>query len=61
MTTKYSDEGLLITIRDDILFQSGSAELTAGKREIAKEIGELLRKEKERWKGLFLDIPIMCQ
>ncbi|EIM0149570.1 flagellar motor protein MotB [Listeria monocytogenes] len=52
MTTKYSDEGLLITIRDDILFQSGSAELSAGKREIAKEIGELFAQGKGTMEGI---------
>ncbi|PZG40599.1 chemotaxis protein MotB [Listeria ivanovii] len=52
ITTKYSDEGVLITIRDDILFQSGSAELSANKREIAKEIGELFAQGKGTMEGI---------
>lgn len=40
MIMKYLDEGFLIIICDDILFQLGSVELIVGKCEIVKEIGE---------------------
>lgn len=40
--TELLDEGLLLTIRDSILFQSGSADVQASYREVAGEVSDLL-------------------
>lgn len=42
LNTSLSDEGLLVTIRDNVLFDSGSAEVRPEDVKIAKEIAELL-------------------
>jgi chemotaxis protein MotB len=42
LQTSLTDEGLAITILNDILFDSGSAEVRPKDRELAKEISELL-------------------
>jgi chemotaxis protein MotB len=42
LQTTLTDEGLLITILDDIFFDSGSAEIRKKDRQLAKEISELL-------------------
>lgn len=42
LDTNLTDEGLLLTIHDNVLFASGSAEVRSGDLEIAKEISELL-------------------
>jgi chemotaxis protein MotB len=52
ISTEYSGEGLLITIRDDILFQSGSADLTQDKREIAKALGNIFEKGGKSMEGI---------
>ena len=41
--TKLTDEGLLITIRDSILFSKGSAEIAPEYAELAGDIADLLR------------------
>lgn len=40
--TSLSDEGLMLTIRDNVLFDSGSAELREEHRKVAREISHLL-------------------
>lgn len=40
--TKLTDEGLLVTIRDSILFNTGSAEIASEYNRIAEDIAELL-------------------
>ena len=40
--TKLTDEGLLVTIRDSILFSTGSAEIVPEYNRIAEDIAELL-------------------
>ncbi|PLT32971.1 flagellar motor protein MotB [Bacillus sp. V5-8f] len=40
--TSLTDEGLLVTIRDNVLFESGSAEVPTENREVVKEISNLL-------------------
>jgi chemotaxis protein MotB len=40
--TSLTDEGLLVTIRDNVLFESGSADVREEDRKIAKEISDLL-------------------
>lgn len=40
--TSLTDDGLLVTIRDNVLFQSGSADIRPEDRIIAKEISDLL-------------------
>ena len=40
--TKLTDEGLLVTIRDSILFSTGSAEIAPEYNRIAEDIAELL-------------------
>ncbi|WP_239255961.1 flagellar motor protein MotB [Listeria ilorinensis] len=52
MTTNYSGEGVLVTIRDDILFQSGSAELNGDKRAIATELGKIFEKGNGSMEGI---------
>lgn len=52
LSTRYANDGLLITIRDDILFDSGSAELSASKRKIAKEIGMLFKQGDSKMEGI---------
>ncbi|EIJ82131.1 flagellar motor protein MotB [Bacillus methanolicus PB1] len=42
LNTSLNDEGLLVTIRDNVLFDSGSAEVRPEDVKIAKEIAELL-------------------
>jgi chemotaxis protein MotB len=42
LDTALTDEGLLVTIRDNVLFQSGSADVRTGDKHIAKEISDLL-------------------
>ncbi|CDQ38962.1 MULTISPECIES: flagellar motor protein MotB [Virgibacillus] len=42
LATQLTDEGLLITILNDVTFDSGSAEVTANGEEIAKELSEFL-------------------
>ncbi|MCP1156924.1 flagellar motor protein MotB [Bacillus infantis] len=42
LETSLTDEGLLVTIRDNVFFASGSAEVRSGELTIADEIGELL-------------------
>lgn len=42
LTSSLTDEGLLLTIRDNVLFQSGSAEVRREDLKIANEISELL-------------------
>jgi chemotaxis protein MotB len=42
LNTSLTDEGLLVTIRDNVLFDSGSAEVRPEDVKIAKEIAELL-------------------
>ncbi|MGG3573139.1 flagellar motor protein MotB [Bacillus gobiensis] len=42
LNTKLTDEGLFITIKDNILFDSGSAEIRNEVMPLAKEISELL-------------------
>jgi chemotaxis protein MotB len=42
LETSLTDEGLLVTIRDNVLFASGVAEIRASDLSIADEIGELL-------------------
>ncbi len=41
--TKLTDEGLMVTIRDSILFATGSANITPDNMHIADDISELLR------------------
>ena len=40
--TALTDEGLLLTISDNVLFESGSADVRGSDRKIAKEISDLL-------------------
>lgn len=40
--TNLTDEGMLISIRENVLFESGVAEVRSENRKIAKEISELL-------------------
>lgn len=40
--TKLTDEGLLVTIRDSILFDTGKAEVNPAYRQIAEDISDLL-------------------
>ena len=40
--TKLTDEGLLVTIRDNILFEMGQAEVKSEYRQIAEDIADLL-------------------
>ena len=40
--TKLTDEGLLVTIRDSILFDTGEAEVKPEYRQIAEDISDLL-------------------
>ncbi|MEW4308873.1 flagellar motor protein MotB [Rossellomorea marisflavi] len=40
--TKLTDEGLLLTIRDNVLFSSGSAEVERSDQDVAKELSSLL-------------------
>lgn len=42
LQTKLTDEGLLITILDNVLFDSGVAEIRPADRQLAKEISQLL-------------------
>ncbi|AIE59109.1 flagellar motor protein MotB [Bacillus methanolicus] len=42
LNTSLTDEGLLVTIRDNVLFDSGSAEVRKEDVKIAKEISDLL-------------------
>ncbi|MDW0117827.1 flagellar motor protein MotB [Sporosarcina thermotolerans] len=46
--TKLTEEGLLVTIRDSILFESGKATIKAEYTNLAKDIGNLLKFEKPR-------------
>ncbi|WP_409304352.1 flagellar motor protein MotB [Peribacillus sp. SCS-155] len=46
--TKLSDEGLLVTIRDNVLFESGSADLRPEDRKISKDISNLLKMDTPR-------------
>lgn len=41
-STDLTDEGLLLTINDNVLFNSGSSEVSVSDEEIAKEISDLL-------------------
>ncbi|MFP7492739.1 flagellar motor protein MotB [Terribacillus saccharophilus] len=41
-STNLTDEGLLLTINDNVLFNSGSSEVSVKDEEIAKEISDLL-------------------
>jgi chemotaxis protein MotB len=40
--TKLTDEGLLLTIRDNVLFDSGSADVNRNDVDVARELSELL-------------------
>ena len=42
MGTNLTDEGMLISIRDNVLFESGVAEVRSEDRKMAKEISNLL-------------------
>lgn len=42
LNTSLTDEGLLVTIRDNVLFASGSAEVRSEDVKVAKEISQLL-------------------
>jgi len=46
--TKLTDEGLLVTIRDSILFETGKATISPQYESLAKDIGELLLFDKPR-------------
>ena len=46
--TKLTDEGLLITIRDSVLFQPGSAQISADQISIAQELAQILSFNPER-------------
>lgn len=46
--TKMTDEGLLITIRDSVLFQTGSAEINTEYLSVAKELSQILSFNPER-------------
>lgn len=48
LNTKLTDEGLLLTIRDNVLFESGRAEVRASDLTIANEIADLLIMEPPR-------------
>ncbi|GAM16119.1 flagellar motor protein MotB [Mesobacillus selenatarsenatis] len=48
LETKLTDEGLLLTIRDNVLFESGRAEVRTSDINIAKEIADLLVMEPPR-------------
>lgn len=48
LQTSYTDEGLMLTLRNDILFDSGSAQIRAQDMQIAKEISQLLVMEPPR-------------
>ncbi len=48
LNTKLTDEGLLLTIRDNVLFESGRAEVRATDTNIANEIADLLVMEPPR-------------
>lgn len=48
LATSLTDEGLMITIGDNILFESGKAEVIPENKDIAEELGELLVLEKKR-------------
>jgi chemotaxis protein MotB len=42
LSTSLTDEGLLVSIRDNVLFESGSADVRPADLKVAKEISELL-------------------
>ena len=46
--TKLTDEGLLITIRDSVLFQQGSAQISPDQITIAQELAQILSFNPER-------------
>jgi chemotaxis protein MotB len=48
LNTSLTDEGLLLTIRDNVLFESGRAEVRASDANVANEIAELLIMEPPR-------------
>lgn len=48
LNTSLTDEGLLLTIRDNVLFESGRAEVRASDINVAKEIADLLIMEPPR-------------
>lgn len=59
--TKLTDEGLLITIRDSVLFQPGSAQISPEQISIAEELAQILSFNPERnviITGHTDDIPI---
>ncbi|WP_062110492.1 flagellar motor protein MotB [Bacillus niameyensis] len=47
-STELTDEGLLLTIRDNVLFESGKAEVRAKDRDTARELAKFLEMEPPR-------------